>query len=145
MSTRRMLLALSNSSPFPILLTVQYYSNLGGYLYIPEGQSEIEEYKHGTIFNFIKYFNKNYAHSDETCLLQYGDFTLYISNEDVEMYMVYIDEAYWDWDDGNIGIYGHDASENRYYGKIFASYGTTTLNGTTYSYSPGEIYMYMAN
>ena len=144
MSTRRMLLALSNSYPFPILLTVQYYSNLGGYLYIPEGQPEIEEYKRGTIFNFIKYFNKNYAHGDETCLIQYtDDFILYISNEDVEMYTVFIDEAYWDG--SNIGIIGHDYSDNNYHGKIYTNYGTTTLNGTTYSYSPGEIYMYMTN
>lgn len=133
MSTRRMLLAVSNNWPFPLKLIVQYHSNLGGYLYTPVG-NELDP-----IFKFIKYFNKNYAHGAENCLLQYGDFALYIWDNDVG---VSIDEA--QYDDGDIGIYGHDESENVYIGKIYASYGTTTLNGTTYNYSPGEIYMYKA-
>jgi hypothetical protein len=136
MSTRRMLLAVSNSSPFPLTLTVQYHSNLGGYLYTPGGQPEIEGYEKGSIFNAIRYFNEQLAPDAGNCILQYGDFTLYIWDNDVE---VYIDEAHYD--DDNIGLIGYDESENTYYGKIYANYGTTTLNGTTYNYSPGEIYM----
>jgi hypothetical protein len=133
-----MLLALSNNYPFPLRLSMYYHSNLGGYLYTPVEHALGNELD--PIFKFIKYFNKNYAHVEATCLLQYGDFTLYIWDNDVE---VYIDDAYFD--DGNIGIYGHDESENVYYGKIYANYGTTTLNGTTYNYSPGEIYMCRSN
>lgn len=140
MSTRRILLATSNGYPFPLRLSMYYHSNLGGYLYTPEGQPEIEEYKRGTIFNFIKYFNKNVVHGEETGLLQYGDFTLYIWNENVE---VYIHKAYLD--DDNICIIGYDESNNEYTGTIYVDYGETTLNGTVYSYSPGEIYMYRSN
>lgn len=52
-------------------------------------------------------------------------------------------EAYWDA--GNIEIYGHDASDNIYYGTIYNDYSTTTLNGVLYSYCPGQIYMYKYN
>ena len=140
MSTRRMLLALSNISPFPLKLIVRYHSNLGGYLYTPGSQPETEGYEKGSIFKLIGYFEERYFYGMmENYIFQYGDFALYIWDNDVE---VYIDEALYD--DGDIGIYGHDESENVYIGKIYASYGTTTLNGTTYSYSPGEIYMYKA-
>lgn len=140
MSTRIMLLAVSNSSPFPIRLTVQYYPNLGGYLYIPEGQPETEGYEKGSIFKLIRYFNENHLQGGSNVILQYGDFTLYIWDNDVE---VYIDEL--QYDDDNIGFIGHDESGNAYTGNVYRDYGTTTLNGTTYNYSHGEIYMYRYN
>lgn len=140
MSTRRLLIALSNGYPFPLRLSMYYHSNLGGYLYTPDSQGENPQYECDPIFKFIRYFNKNYGHGVEHCPLQYGDFTLYIWNNDVE---VYIDIAIWD--DGNIGIYGHDESDNEYSGTIYMDYGETNLGDDIYMHRPGEIYMYQSN
>ena len=141
---RRLLLALSNNSPFPLRLDVQYYYSYGGYLYTPTGQPETEGYERGPIFDFIRYYMNKYAYGEDTCQIKYGDFTLYDWFNDVE---VYITTAYID--DGNIGIYGYDASDNKYTGTIYTDYGEIDfgddIRDNIYSYCPGEIYMYKSN